>query len=257
MQLPFLYVKIFGERNTGTNIIAQTIRHNFTVGLLRGEGGALFQLGRLMAPSVPSKERRALRTHLHDIEMARIRDSDFGWKHSAPPIDAIAKAAHRDQTLFLVITKHPYFWLRSLHRRPYSFVPPPESISDFLRTEFPISRSDELEGDHAPSPVHMFRSKIAAYRRLSELPVETLFLRYEDFLTDWDGFMGKMADRLWSRDDAFAPVDADPKGSAAKLADYRKKYDLEKVQEQLSGEDRAYVTEILGEENFAFLGYRP
>ena len=104
-------VKIYGERNTGTNYLYDLIDHNLKVNLFRGVVSQPF--GRIAGYSPFTQ-------FLKDRYFQFTFADNLGWKHSLPHDPAFIKQKIKaDDLLFITITKNPYSWLLSLFRRPF------------------------------------------------------------------------------------------------------------------------------------------
>ena len=256
-------VKVYGERNTGTRALVAAVEANFAV--------------RLMAPSrrpkpaeieaeVKRRKRflawgRPLREAIIDEASEPLVDSDFGWKHAAPPLGAIARQPERAaRALFLVVTKHPLFFLASLHRRPHHDLVrrwPAPTLSRFLRQRWrPVAR-DLVGADDLASPVDLWRVKAEAYRRLIGAVPRALHVRYEDFVADYDGTLDRIAAALGEPSRAWARPEPSTKGDALGFEDYARKYDLANVGQGFFREDVAFVNARLDPDLLAFFGYAP
>jgi len=252
-QRPILYLKIFGERNTGSNYLHQVCARNFLVVLLRGDVQEIWGLGRRIAAQMGNQF--LVRHTLHDLEIRRILRSDFGWKHAAPELDVINASEIAKYTRFVVLTKHPYSWLKSLHRNPYSFRTPDPDFSRFIRSDFPINGSDGLPGVKDCSPPALLRHKALAYRRLLHSRNDAIHLRYEDLIQDFDAAMRRLQPRIFRKTESFLNVDMDVKGQKRQLADFQRQYSLDSVREGIRDEDIGFIRSEIGEDMFAFLGY--
>lgn len=243
------YAKIFGERNTGTNYLESLIGLNFKVQQLRGAHGKLV----LFMNSLGQHSDDA--GFYFDLEMRRLLASDFGWKHAAPPVTQISAAEHAPHTVFILLAKHPVFWLKSLHRRPYRRVDRTMDFERFIRSPFPISEADGLGDVEIESPVHMLRMKIEGYRRLEELGVKCLRMQYEMLLANFETELDRLAPFLMRRGDSYANLHEGVKNARESLSDYRAKYSLSKATEGISAGTIAYVRDTLGPDNLGFFGY--
>jgi len=94
-----MIIKIYGERNTGTNYLMQLIESHIPV--VRSNGSAY-----LIPSSVSSI----------DLDYT----GELGWKHRLVSSQYLQnKGVKREDILIITLTKNPYSWLLSLHKRPY------------------------------------------------------------------------------------------------------------------------------------------
>jgi hypothetical protein len=243
------YVKIFGERNTGTNYLETLIGLNFVAQQLRGAHGKLI----LFMNSLGKHSPEAM--FFHDLEMRRILASDYGWKHAAPPLSHIASTEHAHFTLFILLAKHPVFWLQSLHRRPYRKIDRTVDFDRFVQSPFPLSEADGLTVSAVASPVDMLRMKIEGYMQLEALPVACVRMRYESLLTDFEQQLDRLSPFLLRRGETFVNHSQGIKNAGETLEHYRGKYDLAKAGEGVSPETLAFIRERLGQACLDFFDY--
>jgi hypothetical protein len=253
-QRPILYLKIFGERNTGSNYLHQVCARNFLVTQLRGDVQEIWGLGQRIAGQMGNQFQ--VRQALHDLEIRRILRSDFGWKHAAPDLAVIDASEIAKYTRFVVLTKHPYSWLKSLHRNPYSFQTPHPDFSRFIRSDFPLNGSDGLPGVAPCTPPALLRHKALAYRRLLQSPNDAIHLKYEDLIEDFEAAMRRLQPRMFRKTGSFLNVEKDVKGQKRQLADFQRQYSLASVRQGIQDADVDFIRAELGEDIFAFLGYQ-
>src|SRR3990172_11475666 len=107
--MPKLIIKIYGERNTGTNYLDGLIQLNLNTELLRGV--VPWYIEKLFNGSEIAKDMYFKITYRENL----------GWKHSLVPSPEIIAKMHLQtkNLIILTITKNPYSWLLSLYRNPY------------------------------------------------------------------------------------------------------------------------------------------
>ncbi|MES2204461.1 MAG: sulfotransferase domain-containing protein [Pseudomonadota bacterium] len=94
-----MIIKIYGERNTGTNYLMQLIENNIPI--VKRNGSAY------LISSANSSV---------DLD----KTGELGWKHRLASAEYLqAKGVGRGAVLIVTLTKNPYSWLLSLHKRPY------------------------------------------------------------------------------------------------------------------------------------------
>lgn len=257
LQGKYIYLKIYGERNTGSNYLEHLCDANFVVCRLRGDSGVLWETGTRLLGTLDADQSHALQQAIHDIEMQRMLRSDFGWKHAAPPVDVILEQPHALQTVFLIITKHPYSWAQSLFRQPYSFRPTETEFSRFLRSGFPTSFSDCLRTTGPVTPLTMFRRKALGYAELMRSGLCVRHIRYEDLLTDGRGQLEALLPILVQRGTEFVDIENDVKGSGRTRDDFTREYTLNATGRHLDEADRAFIVQEVGADVFEWLGYQP
>ena len=249
------YVKIYGERNTGSNYFSRLFSKNYFGTILRGDTPEMWELAERLTGKLGMAERISTRTAMHDYEMNRILATDFGWKHSAPPVEVIMEQAHSLETLFVILTKHPYSWAESLFRNPYSYEPIAPNFSEFIRAPFATSFSDCLPMDVSYNPLTMFRAKVLRYMDLMNTPLAVVHIRYEDILRSVLDSLAGIDDYFLRQRGEISDINDDVKGSMRVREDFLRAYSLAKAGSTLTEEDRAFIVASVGEDVFAFLGY--
>jgi hypothetical protein len=185
-------IKVFGERNTGTNFIEDLVRNNLDVGICPGD---LPRPLHLFYNSAYRFLPYPMAWRLVEGDRNRRFDAWFdrhaGWKHARLPNLPKGWERYPDGVGFIAVTKNPYAWLQSLHRRPYQGKIHSEanrlSFSEFLRAEWPT-----VEREYGPAtysnPVRMWNDKVASYDKLHAYG-PTMILPYESVIEDIEGFV--------------------------------------------------------------------
>ena len=247
-------LKIYGERNTGTNYLGRLIDLNLDVQQIPG-----------VIPGWLSSVQR----WVHGKELAR--DSYFsltysrnlGWKHSQVlPADEIRKLRICANDLYFVtLTKNPYSWLLSMYRRPYHryFSRKPD-LGTFLTTPWEKVKRENVAGE-IPGPVELWNIKNASYIQLQrKLPV--LNLAFEELLENPEEVLcqiGKQFHLEW-KVDGF--VNYDQSAKRFHLEDeskgtqfYRDYYLNEKWKSDLSPSLISIINERLDDDVMNYFGY--
>lgn len=190
-------LKIYGERNTGTNYLTSLFERNLRARILAGrvdDRDVLTQLTRRLHRFMP-----ALTHSLHEAARDRFFEATFpqnlGWKHMNPDIERIgpeALAAVR----FLMVVKNPYSWLLSLYQRPYHIGAKDVCFEDFLNRHLGVMQKRENIGPDPLSPVEVWNFKMRGYQALLAAAPHAMIVRYEDFLTDEFAALGRVARAL-------------------------------------------------------------
>ena len=223
-------IKIYGERNTGTNYLHQLIDLNFDAVLLSGS-----------APGYVAKVQRKLPGNelIKDLYFRFTFPRNLGWKHLKVPCANVLRQLSicSKRILFVTVTKNPYSWLLSLYKRPYHA--PQTALLDF--EDFLRSPWRTVRRENAPNmfinPIDMWNKKNASYLQLSgEFP--TINLKYEDLLADPTATLSQIARcfSLQEKYQEFRNIESSSKGDARDFAFYQSYYLDEKWREELSGE---------------------
>jgi len=101
-------IKLYGERNTGTNYLESLIKRNLYVTMLRGDAHPLVQF---VSPWLEWPR---------DLFFSFTARNNLGWKHAVAVGSEQLQAWNATESIFFItITKNPYSWLLSMQRRPY------------------------------------------------------------------------------------------------------------------------------------------
>ena len=159
-------MKLYGERNSGTNYLQQLLAANFRVEQLRGTTPIWFD-----GPLFGAEWSR-------DLYFRMTASQNLGWKHTRVPERLCPPA----DTLLVCLTKNPYSWLLSMFRRPHHAARRYSDFDDFLRSPWMT-----LGREHSPSvfesPVHMWNAKHASYVQAQQAHGAVL-LAYEELVRD-------------------------------------------------------------------------
>jgi hypothetical protein len=252
------FVKIYGERNSGTTYLTELIEANFAVQLLPGTKRIPDEIIAAQIRGLPEPRRTEQREAIIDADLAATINENFGWKHSAPPLDTIKRERTRaSQALFITVARHPYSWFDSMYRKPYhDLLPKSDSMERFLRREWkPVAR-DNLGERVLKNPVDLWNRKMAAYFALDKLPIEVLHLRHEEFLEEFETAMGKLAAKLPRK--AAGPwvqIDTGTKATGLSYEDYAKRAKAHLPGASLSPQDLAFINRAIDRDLVAKLGY--
>lgn len=168
-------IKIYGERNTGTNYLSRLLELNFECNLFRG--------------SVPIMLDRFIR-RLPFSESLRdkyfnLAKSNLGWKHRE--IDSKLLCDLKSTSLnvnYITITKNPYSWLLSLYNRPYNYSNKSHNLSfiEFLQTEFKTFKRESVSNSYL-NPIDMWNIKNRSYIALNNTH-KVQMITYESLILD-------------------------------------------------------------------------
>jgi Sulfotransferase domain len=241
-------IKIYGERNAGTNYLTELLKANLEARLLPG--------------TVPMPINRAQRLlpgnqWLRDIYFSRTFHENLGWKHSMViPPRLLAAGARERNVGFITITKNPYSWLLSMHRRPYNnWSIRKASFEDFLRTRWrTVGRENAAS---LANPIHLWNQKNGAYRELAKA-LPTLSIRYEDILADPNAVLEKTATflRVQRKHGATRNVFESTKNDGDKDFSYYQSYYLqERWRDSLSMRAIGLINDRLDRSLMEYFGY--
>jgi hypothetical protein len=237
-------VKIYGERNTGTRYLAKLLVRNLDVELL--DGAAPWVLRKLFGSNEAAR----------DLYFRASYRRNLGWKHAmAPSPEQLWRLAVED-VLFITLTKNPYAWLLSLHRRPYHGHTA-ASFADFVQARWPAVGRENSPGGYA-NPVVLWNEKNRSYLNLGRAACAHN-LRYEDLVCDPETVIAGLAQAfdLPRKRAHFQNVDESTKPEPDKrFGDYRSYYLEERWRSKLDPTVLPLINAHLDEALMAHFGYQ-
>ena len=252
MKTPLL--KIYGERNTGTNYLAKLIQLNLDVFQLPGVPPKPANLLIRKFPKLPIHEP------LQDFYFKKTFAKNLGWKHSLvrPAAELKKLEICKGNISFITISKNPYSWLLSLYNKPYHYYPSWEDKADFvtfLTSPAPII-DRENASDIFSSPVDMWNQKNKSYIQLMTA-FPTLNLKYEDLLEDPEAMIDSIGRQLTFRPRVvdFKNREKSTKEKSKDFSFYRSYYLEEKWKEKLSSNEILLISERLDDDVMTYFKY--
>ena len=177
-------IKIYGERNTGTNYLSNLLRENLDIELLEG--------------TVPDGKFWALSEFNKNLYFYLMSNKNLGWKHALVDPAKIQRNKIARNVYFLTVSKNPYSFLLSLYKNPYHYKGvKPNSLLEFLQTRWYVQGRENMEARFFRNPVELWNSKNHSYLQLQKkLPLQTVNLRYEDILENPEAEIDKICQLL-------------------------------------------------------------
>lgn len=248
------YLKIFGERNSGTTWLEALARRNLQVSLL-------LITAEDVRNNFTGKGSDGFEADM-DAYFATDGRVNFGWKHKAVSIDSLRADPKFADTVFIFLVKNPYWFVRSLWKHPYNAKAAYAKRMDldrFAQTPWPLLGRDELGPGQLANPFALWSGKVASYvETLAELPQDrAVLLRYEDLLRDAEHELRRVAAQLGLAHGAeFRPFELDTKIRSAQDVDYyREKYLTENYRDYFSDASLDAAALALDPELLARLDY--
>lgn len=253
--MPNARVKIFGERNTGTNALKRVIEQNSRSRCLPGTSGEID------APLARSIERsfwltRAQRERRIDQIFAE-HGPTFAWKHCAARFD---DAEAFDAVLVLFLVRHPASWLLSFWKNPYNgLVRRPSTLDRFLDFEWRTVGRERLDR-RSYKPLELLAAKMESYFALSELltarGVSHRFLRFEDLVLAQEQTFARLEADLCEASGEFQPLIQSTKTRHKDLRAYAEYYATEQWRQELAGLETS-INERVNWAQMEQFGYEP
>ncbi len=178
-------IKIYGERNSGTNYLEEILRKNSDSEIIKLDVSKYLRY--------PLQRSELFFDLLNYIKMP----NNLGWKHGIPPLNSIARYKYVKRLKIITITKNPYSFLLSFFKRPYHQKKIADTFQEFLSQDLTIYPRDRLNIFKRYSPVNLWNYKNQAYMALGmEQPVPTINLTYENLVKNPEKTFFKIVDSL-------------------------------------------------------------
>lgn len=233
-------LKLYGERHTNTNYLSRLIELNVDCEMLSGT----------VPRYVRTMENLLGRQWLRDAYFRATWSSNLGWKHS------VVKTVPADSTLnFITLTKNPYSWLLSLHRRPYhqTYSEAP-AMEEFLASSWRTVGRENASTALA-NPIELWNLKNRSYLGLPDH--RSLHLTSESTLIDPAAVIEKIAAKFsYEVAGPFQDYEQSTKKHADRDGDYYRDYYLnERWRDELSSEAIDMINTALDRELMDYFGY--
>ncbi|MCA9141026.1 MAG: sulfotransferase [Planctomycetales bacterium] len=253
---PSINVKVFGERNSGTNYVEAILRRQPEIRLLDGSAsryvGPLRSLVKRHLLGVqgdqpldpdrlaPGREGAGgmlaawVLRHRHlpqDVLWSayyRLTDAqNFGWKHRRVVGQTLQQHRLFRSTRFVCLVRNPYAWLVSMRRRPYGMrLIPGSDWQTFLSHSWQPCSYDTSPTQRYDSVIDLWNRKVHGCVSFCGSYDNAILLRYEDFLENHEAATKRLAEFLGTgkhegidRSDAsnsWAPINHSTKAGDAK-----------------------------------------
>ena len=242
-------IKIYGERNTNTRYLESLIQLNLDVVQISGVAPRYVKT---IQKILPGKE------WLRDLFFSRTWQHNLGWKHGCVKS---AEELRRFDILkrnicFVSLTKNPYSWLLSLHRKPYSHQHRGEKtdFETFLRSPWKTVARDNC-GELLESPVALWNIKNTSYLQLADF--NGLNITTESTVQDPVAVIEKISahfsiDRL---SDRFVNYEKSTKDASKNFAYYQDYYSNERWRDKLSAEAISIIAGSVDRKLMNHFGY--
>lgn len=254
-------VKIFGERNTGTNALKRIIEQNSAARCLPANAIDL----------APAASRRAWKSFTNRTRERRF-DAVFAgrsplesWKHCATDFSDASVFAG---VLVLFTVRHPASWVLSFFKRPYhqlGWRPYHQlgwrgrNLEEFIRTPWKTVEREYLDCATL-RPLQLYQRKLESYLglgdRLERLGIPYRFVRFEDLVLHQGEVFAGIAPSLLHPTRNFRELTESTKDKSKTLEDYQRYYGEEKWRH----ETREFYDLINGDIDWSYFrdfGYTP
>lgn len=180
-----ILIKIYGERNTGTNYLDHLIRLNLDAKTLRGKvPGFIRSLGITIQTKMPNLSKEYFIFEMfEDVYFKMSSSYNLGWKHKLIIPQSIEEMKQYKNSLYVIIlTRNPYSWLLSLHQNPYGPQSIHASFEQFLTEPFKTLKR-ENHPEPFENPIMLWNEKNKSYIQIKNC-LPSIIVKFEDLLLD-------------------------------------------------------------------------
>lgn len=197
--MKYAAVKIWGERNSGTNFVENCVKKSFSLNVVRNIPDLdPAHRDRIRASNISELTKLGLIERNWDKIYVRAFKNTLGWKHEFVTDErfALYKELRKGKCCFLFVVRNPISWAKSMHKHPFhrlDRVPP--KFSAFIRAPWVTVEREQLDADVIDDPITLWKLKNEQYHRLAA-DSDALIVRYEDFLLDLDRMRVTLGDHF-------------------------------------------------------------
>ncbi|MGD1854735.1 MAG: hypothetical protein ACFB2W_10825 [Leptolyngbyaceae cyanobacterium] len=221
-------IKVFGERNTGTNWLEDLLIKNYSIPVIHHREIIKKQTTaneKAFIESLPQEQQVFMRERISDSIFEYKASHLFGWKHAAIVPEKLEKHPHFEETGFIFLVKNPYTFLKSLHKRPYhSLIQLPKNIDKFIDMPWPTLSRDNISHALLNNPIELWNYKVASYLNFLESHSNAILLRYESLLENYELLFDVIEDKFLLKSGSRSPILKSTKYDRMNTNDYQNKY---------------------------------
>jgi hypothetical protein len=251
----FGYVKVFGERNTGTNYVHKLVARNTknTILLKHGANDVIEE----QVASFSECQRPFVRELLIDNLRIEEFDQNFGWKHAFITPEKLKLSPLFNDCFFIFISRNPFRFLFSLYNNPYNvYLKNWNNVGEFLRSRWFLTHRDNLGLPYVSNPVLLWNIKTKSYLETSKALENAVFFKYEAVVSDYSAFLYSLDPYLLLK----APrknIDKSTKGDDLTFSDYAREAANMSPCKYFCREDIEFILSQLDEDLCDKLDYFP
>ena len=221
-------IKVFGERNTGTNWLENLLMQNYDAPVIHHRGiisQEMTDLERKFLASLPRVQQLFMEEKIKDAIFETKGSKLFGWKHSSVLSENINKHPKFNETGFIFLVKNPFSFIKSLHKRPYNtLINVPKKVDDFIITPWPTLHRDYTCSPLLETPVELWNYKVSSYCNFLDSHKNALLLRYESLLENHELLFSLVEEKFKLKPKTRLPILKSTKFDKLNTDDYRNKY---------------------------------
>ena len=242
------YLKIYGERNTGTNYLDQLIGMNYGIQSLPGNPPE-----QLWPFNATFRGSDLFREAWHHATFYK----NLGWKHTRIAFPKFANAFSRFDHLHIIcLFKNPYSWILSLHKRPYHLSGHVGlRLEDFLSLPCRARLREHTRGK-VKNVVELWNIKARSYLECQQ-KWNAKFVFYETILSDWLQVLKDIETHFqWEQPSSYMNIERGTKGENKSFDDYNRYYLNEEWRNSLTKEAITIINNDLDFDLVRKLGYK-
>ena len=251
-------IKIYAERNTGTNYLENLISMNLDVKILKGNFPfPVYLFGYIIQKKMPNlfKDYFIFET-FEDLYYKMSSSINLGWKHELITPQRIKEIeAYKNPVCFISLIKNPYSWLLSLHRNPYGAAEINTSFEQFLTEPFKTLKR-ENHPEPFENPIILWNEKNKSYLQLKN-NFPAIYIKYEDLLSDPKSAIDSISRQinLEKRFDDFKNITESTKEKSKDFSYYKNYYLKEIWKEKLNKKSIEIINKYLDEDLLNYFSY--
>jgi hypothetical protein len=190
----YRYIKIFGERCSGTKFLNEFLSRNLAgISVLSHKTNEVPRArADLFAGDYPGEILDTLvLERFIDQQRKKEFPSNYGWKHASVSESYLRSSPLFSETLFIFIVRNPFYFLNSLFLRQQNLYPQRAGIDRkrFVRSPIVANERDNLDDILVDSPIVLWNKKNRSYVETVKDLDNAKLVRFEDLVQDPQGFL--------------------------------------------------------------------
>ncbi|MDH7448055.1 hypothetical protein [Aquimarina sp. 2201CG14-23] len=243
-------IKIYGERNSGTNYLEQLIDQNLQVKILKYRPNKLST----------SLLRTIKYDFVIDILSTMDKKNSLGWKHGCPRVKEINEFK-KHPLVIVTITKNPYSFLLSLHKKPYHFRGKKDPVfHNFIEQDWFLRNRDFCKGRYLESPIELWNVKNKSYIHLSEKTFQIVInITYEQLIKNPEAIIDLIAKKggiQVKKEEGFQNIVDSTKKSSLTFDDYKNYYLKKEWRKNLNNQAIGTINEKIDRSIIEYFKYQ-
>ncbi len=242
-------LKVFGERNTGTNWVEAILTKNYNVPLIHHSGiirNKTTQEQKEFLDLQDKNQKKFIREKLTDAIFENQAAHLFGWKHSCVVYNDLKYLPGFNETGFIFLVKNPYSFIKSLHKRPYHALSEvPKDIDAFISSPWLTVHRDAIKETLLNTPIELWNYKVYSYIKFMENASNSLLLSYEEVLNNPEILFNTIESKFSIIAKSRLAVTQSTKSDILQTDDYKDKYLTNNPMSGLSSSSIDLIREVI------------